>query len=760
MAQNKKHYRDFAAQLRREIIKQGERSLPSVDIGTVVKIKPAVIIQPSTRDVDYEEDDLVWAIDRGRLAINDIVLLTRDSDNQPIVAASLNGEDPDPTLHLKGKALQTQLNRISVDARYWRAPVFTLTALNSLTTDPEGTIRLVLASDTLYRFTANPPAWSVVSGGGGGTLDALTDVTITAVASNQLLKYNSGTSQWENFTHDFITATLAAATYAPIASPTFTGVPAAPTAAVDTNTTQIATTAFVLAQATAATPLMDGVAAVGSSTRYARGDHVHPTDTSRAALASPTFTGIPAAPTAAVDTNTTQIATTAFVLAQAASATPLMDGVATVGSSTRFARGDHVHPVDTSRAALASPTFTGVPAGPTAAVDTNTTQLATTAFVLAQAASATPLMDGVAAVGTSTRFARGDHVHPTDTSRAPLASPTFTGVPAGPTAAVDTNTTQFATTAFVLAQAASATPLIDGAADVGVSTRFARGDHVHPTDTSRAALASPTFTGTPAAPTSAVDTNTTQIATTAFVLAQAASATPLIDGVAAVGTSTRFARGDHVHPTDTSRAALASPTFTGTPSLPTGTIAVTQAAGDSSTAVATTAFVTSADFATNRVMEIADSFKADIAHRHDDLYLSGKRVLNGYATYSADVTTVTPGTFYDICSITIDGRNSFAPMILIAQPAYDFLNSAGSAYVDLRIYNTTDTAVSGPGGWCRTYMSIASTGYFCGPLRAVVEPFSGSKTFKFQLASGSGTATAQTSGLVGYLEAVWGQREA
>lgn len=38
-----------------------------------------------------------------------------------------------------------------------------------------------------------------------------------------------------------------------------------------------------------------------------------------------------------------------------------------------------------------------------------------------------------------------------------------------------------------------------------------------------AALASPTFTGTPAAPTAAADTNTTQLATTAFVLAQAAS---------------------------------------------------------------------------------------------------------------------------------------------------------------------------------------------------------------------------------------------
>lgn len=43
------------------------------------------------------------------------------------------------------------------------------------------------------------------------------------------------------------------------------------------------------------------------------------------------------------------------------------------------------------------------------------------------------------------------------------------------------------------------------------------------------------------------------------------------------------------------KANLASPTFTGTPTLPTGTIGVTQAAGNSTTALATTAFVTTAD---------------------------------------------------------------------------------------------------------------------------------------------------------------------
>lgn len=58
------------------------------------------------------------------------------------------------------------------------------------------------------------------------------------------------------------------------------------------------------------------------------------------------------------------------------------------------------------------------------------TDAETLAELMADAAPASgilPAMDGAAAPGVAVGFARGDHVHPTDTSRAPLASPTFTG---------------------------------------------------------------------------------------------------------------------------------------------------------------------------------------------------------------------------------------------------------------------------------------------------------------------------------------------
>lgn len=67
-----------------------------------------------------------------------------------------------------------------------------------------------------------------------------------------------------------------------------------------------------------------------------------------------------------------------------------------------------------SNKTLASPTLTGVPATPTAAADTNTTQVASTAFVIGQAGTGAPgaLSDGSAITGTSRKYSREDHRHP------------------------------------------------------------------------------------------------------------------------------------------------------------------------------------------------------------------------------------------------------------------------------------------------------------------------------------------------------------
>lgn len=65
------------------------------------------------------------------------------------------------------------------------------------------------------------------------------------------------------------------------------------------------------------------------------------------------------------------------------------------------------------------------------------------------ASNVNPLMDGTAAPGTGTSLSREDHVHPTDTSRAPLNSPVFTGDPRAPNPAGADNDTSIATTSWV-----------------------------------------------------------------------------------------------------------------------------------------------------------------------------------------------------------------------------------------------------------------------------------------------------------------------
>jgi len=93
---------------------------------------------------------------------------------------------------------------------------------------------------------------------------------------------------------------------------------------------------------------------------------------------------------------------------------------------------------------------------------------------------------------------------------------------------------------------------------------------------------SPTFTGTVTLPSGTI--------TSAMIL-DGTIVDADINSTASIATS-------KISGLDTAlglKAPLASPTFTGTPSLPTGTTAVTQSANDNTTALATTAFVTTAD---------------------------------------------------------------------------------------------------------------------------------------------------------------------
>lgn len=192
------------------------------------------------------------------------------------------------------------------------------------------------------------------------------------------------------------------------------------------------------------TPIMDGNASIGSSTTYARADHVHPADTTK--VDKVTGKGLSTNDYTDSDKNKLAgIATGAEVNVQS-------DWSVTDSTSDAFIKSKPSIPTKTSDITNDSGyiTIADVPEG-------------------AVASTTTPKMNGTAAVGTETAFARGDHVHPSDTSRAPLNSPALTGTPTAPTASSGTSTTQIATTAFVQNALSGAIPTSQKGANNGVA---------------------------------------------------------------------------------------------------------------------------------------------------------------------------------------------------------------------------------------------------------------------------------------------------
>jgi hypothetical protein len=112
------------------------------------------------------------------------------------------------------------------------------------------------------------------------------------------------------------------AAYAPLNSPAFTGTPTVPTPPANATGQQIINAEALNTKLTGnlgvTNPVMDGSATAGAATTVARSDHVHPSDTSRIAVADLSV------------------------------AEPLANGTASAGTSTKVSREDHVHPVDTT----------------------------------------------------------------------------------------------------------------------------------------------------------------------------------------------------------------------------------------------------------------------------------------------------------------------------------------------------------------------------------------------------------------------------
>lgn len=236
---------------------------------------------------------------------------------------------------------------------------------------------------------------------------------------------------------------------APLASPTLTGTPIAPTATAGNNSTQIATTAYadaavaaIIDSAPATLNTLNELAdALGDDPSFAT--TVSTSIGLKAPIASPTFTGTVTIPTGASIT----------------APTGLVKGDVGLGNTDNTS--DANKPVSTAqqtaldlKAPLASPTFTGTVSGITAT------------------------MVGLGSVNNT-----ADTAKPVSTAqqtaldlKAPLASPSLTGTPLAPTATAGNNTTQIATTAFVATALSGASiSALNDVADVTI-TSAANGD--------------------------------------------------------------------------------------------------------------------------------------------------------------------------------------------------------------------------------------------------------------------------------------------
>ena len=221
--------------------------------------------------------------------------------------------------------------------------------------------------------------------------------------------------------------------------------------------------------AATANPLMDGTAAVGSSSKYAKEDHVHPSDTSRVnASASYTTWASYLETTGAIqnlnDDDGIQLLTTnengvariqnkysemysnPYILIETAQNSnnyanaELYPGFFRINAYSN--QGDNnfiMTPTTTTISNLVTPTNNSdavpksyvdaraVPSGGTTgqilrkSSDTDYA-IEWASITIPSASSSNPLMDGIAAVGSSTNYARADHVHPSDTSKVDITN--------------------------------------------------------------------------------------------------------------------------------------------------------------------------------------------------------------------------------------------------------------------------------------------------------------------------------------------------
>jgi hypothetical protein len=480
-------------------------------------------------DVDGNESDADIAIAANETHIDNAVTLTgvsKDSTSLGTFSGSTisdNGTIKAGVQELE-TAVETKLNSSGAQAALHVDHIITLSGVSQ-------------AADDLGTFT-------------GSTIND--NVTVKAALQALETKAEAVQTDVDGNESDADTAIALRAT---INSPTFTGTPAGPTASAGTNTTQIATTAFVT---TAVANTIDGApgaldtlnelaAALNDDASFSTtvtnliaANEVHIdnavslTGVAKDSANLGTFTGGTIADSATIKAALQALETKAEAVqsdvngnesdadtAIAANETHIdnmatLTGVAKDETSLATFTGDTISDSRTVKQALQE-IETALEE-----VDANADNL-TTAVGVAEQAEHMGTFSGSTITANGTAKEAIQELETAVETKAAVAGPTFTGAPAAPTASAGTNTTQLATTAFVKAALDALINGAPGALDTlnEIADAIADDANVAANLTTlinaRATIAGPTFTGTPAAPTAAQSTNTTQVATTAYV---------------------------------------------------------------------------------------------------------------------------------------------------------------------------------------------------------------------------------------------------
>jgi hypothetical protein len=441
-----------------------------------------------------------------------------------------------------------------------------------------------------------------------------------------------------------------------LASPSLTGVPLAPTAILTDNSTKIATTAFVKGQAY-------GLASDISNLDIRLTDSENDIDS----LQTTSATLVTNVGQAQTDISTLEATT----ISQAGRISDVESDVVTLQSSAATGASD----------ITALETLTASHTGSITSLESDVTEAKTDITAL-ESTSAT-LVSDVSGLETLTTSHSGSIATlESDVTTAKSDIDTLQGD-------LDTAEATLATTTSNFNSHDAKTTTVHGIADTaalatktyadtaGTNAIASANTYADSVVASKAPLASPALTGTPTAPTASAGTNTTQIATTAFVksevdavIAAAPGALNTLDELAAaLGDDANFA--STVTTNLASKAPLASPTFTGTVALP------------AASSVTLNGTALSATLATKADKTAAISSKS-----------------GAYTIASADVNSIIEFNSGSGASFTIPSDNSFWPdgqRLEVLQVSGGQVTIAGAAGVTVNGTPTTKTRTTWSG---------------------------------------------------------------